>query len=499
MMKEGKQAMARGSHPWLSRCLGGGFFLLVLTALAMCLSDPALFSQQVPWVAPSLPGGRKRVVYSSPELVMKPFYVGKVEGFSVAMHPPTVIFSYLPGQDYRPRGADPVWSHWGQGIVINGKYYLGYGDHDLTGHIVEWDPETGESRVVVDVTKFLNLPKEYYTPGNLHSYLTLGKDGWLYYSTGDEIPEAYIYNGDWILRTRPETGKTEIVAQGPAGPYSVPNGFADPKRMIFFGTGEQQAVFFAYDLVNRRLLYKSPLGEGADRGMPYAESTGRIYYRGNWLEPFRKRLDNLLPEVDDLFGRENPHPWGIMRRWDVKSGKVIEIKTECNPRAAAPESREGAVWIASNDGKLWKLDVATETFTPVANLAVMSQSYITSLVMDSTGRYLYYSPGAHGTACNNGTPIFQYDVKTGRVKAICFLTPATLTMGAGFVCAGTYSMALSEDDSTLFATWNGFRPAFPDLVGGVEPSGVIRSWWPSRSWDVCAVTAIRIPPEERIP
>ena len=490
----------RGSYLQLSRCLGGAFFLLVQTGLAMCLSDPALFSQQAPWVTPSLPGGQKRVVYSSPDLLTKPFYVGKVEGFSVATHPPTIIFSYLPGQDYRPRRAGHVmlgvWSHWGQGTVINGKYYVGYGDHTLTGRIAEWDPGTGGSRVLVDVTKFLNLPKEYYTSGKVHSYLTLGKDGWLYYSTGDEIPEAYIYNGDWILRTRPETGKTEIVAQGPAGPYSIPNGFADPERMIFFGTGEQQSVFFAYDLVNRRLLYKSPLGEGGDRGMPYAQSTGRIYYRGNMLEPYQRRLDDLLPELEDSIGRESPHPWGIMRRWDVKTGEVAEIPTECNPRAATRETREGVIWIVTYGGKLWKLDVATESFTPVANLAVMSQSYITSLVRDSTGRYLYYCPGAHGTACNDGTPIFQYDVKTGKVKAICFLTPATLSMGLGYICAGTFGMAISPDDSTLFVTWNGFRPAFHDLTTSLTAA------WSSHeihSWDVCAVTAIRIPPEERIP
>jgi hypothetical protein len=300
------------------------------------------------------------------------------------------------------------------------------------------------------------------------------------------------------LRTRPETGKTEIVAQGPAGPASIPGGFADPERMIFFGGTEQRCLFFAYDLVNRRLLYKSPPGEGPKRCMPYAKSTGRLYYPGNWEEPWHKRLDGAGPEADEQSIRDNPHPWGIMRRWDAKTGEVAEIRTECSPRAATPESRDGVVWTAGYDGKLWRLDVATETFTPVANLAVMSQWYVTSLVPDSTGRYLYYCPGAHGTACNDGTPIFQYDIKTGKVKLICFLTPATLTMGAGYVCNGTFGMALSEDDSTLFVTWNGFRPAFPDLTqmwsggSGNEQGG-------NQYWDVCAVSTIRIPPEERMP
>jgi len=40
------------------------------------------------------------------------------------------------------------------------------------------------------------------------------------------------------------------------------------------------------------------------------------------------------------------------------------------------------------------------------------------LVLDSTGRYLYYCPGAHGTACNDGTPFFQFDIKTGKVTTV---------------------------------------------------------------------------------
>ena len=485
MAKKEEQALTRGSHPWRLRCLGGGLFGLVLAALAMGQGGAASSS----WVAPCLPGGEKRLVYSSPDLVTMPKFVGNSGGFSVAKHPPTVIFSYLPGQDHPGR----PWASWGAGTVIKGKFYAPYGDHDVGTYIAEWDPETGASRLLVDTAKFLNLPNDQYKPGKIHSQLTLGKDGWLYYSThnsGYDIMQAYAYQGDWIFRTRPETGKTEIVAQGPVGPASIPVGFADTERMIFFGGTEQRALFFAFDLVHKRLLYQSPAGAGPSRGLPYAQSTGRAYYRGNWLEPFRKRLDNLLPEADDLMAPDVAHPWGIMRRWDVKSGEVVEIRTECDPRASARESRDGVVWIADWSGRLWKLDVASETFTPVANLAVMSQRYITSLVLDSTGRYLYYCPGAHGMASADGTPILQYDIKTGNVKAICFLTPATLAMGAGYIGVGTYGLALSEDDSTLFATWNGFRASPADLRY-MRPNGI--------PWDACAVTAIRIPAEERIP
>ena len=90
-----------------------------------------------------------------------PKFVGNSGGFSVAKHPPTVIFSYPPGQDH------PVcpWASWGAGTVIKGKFYAPYGDHDVGTYIAERDPETGASRLLVDTAKFLNLPNDQYKPG----------------------------------------------------------------------------------------------------------------------------------------------------------------------------------------------------------------------------------------------------------------------------------------------------------------------------------------------
>lgn len=467
------------THPAFLRC---AVTVACLSIISAAFADPA------EWETPVLPNGQARVVSSSPSLVQKPFFMDKLQGLTIAKHAPTVIFSFLPGQDHAP-GPGRCWSYWGRGIPIGGKYYTAFGDHHLTTYVVEWNPETGEGRILADMRKVLNLPEDQYTPGKIHSQLTLGKDGWIYYSThngGANTLKKFVYNGDWIFRTHPETGKTEIVAQAPAGPASIPNGFADPERMIFFGGTEQESLFFAYDLANRKLLYTSPVGEGPQRCMPYASSTGRIYYRGNWQDPWRKRMDDIVPKADARGRVEPEHPWGIMRRWDAATGEVVEIATECNPRAASRESKNGIVWIADYTGKLWKLDVKKETFTPAGNLAPLSQTYITSLSMDSTDRYLYYVPGAHGTAQIDGTPVLQYDTVTNKVKAICFMAPATLLMGTGFICNGTFGMTLSDDDSTLYVTWSGYRPDLPH-----------RTTW--SSWDVCAASAIRIPVEERTP
>jgi hypothetical protein len=53
--------------------------------------------------------------------------------------------------------------------------------------------------------------------------------------------DEYHYKGDWILRTHPESGKTEIVAQGPVPKACIPTSVLDPDRM-FFTAGRRPAT-----------------------------------------------------------------------------------------------------------------------------------------------------------------------------------------------------------------------------------------------------------------
>lgn len=50
----------------------------------------------------------------------------------------------------------------------------------------------------------------------------------------DCAPDQYHYKGDWILRTHSETGKSEVVAQGPVPNHAIPNSLLDPDRLIFY-------------------------------------------------------------------------------------------------------------------------------------------------------------------------------------------------------------------------------------------------------------------------
>src|SRR5262249_27016814 len=123
-------------------------------------------------------------------------------------------------------------------------------------------------------------------------------------------------------------------------------------------------------------------------------------------------------------------------------------------------------------------NVKTEQIDTLGPAAVGGQGYIASLDADPTGRYLYYTAGAHGGTEQDGCPLVQFDVKTRQKKVISFLHPFYHEK-YGCTLRGMYSTAVSPQGDKLYVTWNVSRG--------------------SRAWDCCALTVIHIPETERRP
>lgn len=456
---------------------------IVLGALALGLADgPAAFAQKRNRKTsedvnfpPKLPGGKTIVTDQTEAFLKRPETIR--DGVEVAKTPPKVDFLFYPGQNYPGK----PWSNWGDSVVANGKYYSAIGDHlaisgkgdpkngSGTAHVFEYDPKTQKLRNLVDVSKILKRPKGHYTPGKIHTRVDMGRDGWLYYATHRGSPRAttpeFHYQGDWIFRTNPKTEKTEIVAHAPVPKHSVPAGLLDPDRLIFYGATaaaidrEEEGIrFFAYDVKNRKLLYSGP--NGPARYMILARSTGRLYY---------------VPGKGE----------GELMRFDPESGDPPQkIKgTNIGIRAATQETPDGMIYTVSrsqrsDDATIWSFNTKTEETKEVGTASVGTQSYITTIDADPTGRYLYYIPGAHGGSYRDGTAVVQFDVKTKKKKVIAFLEPY-YTNKYGFTIKGTYGSALSTEGDKLYITWNVSRG--------------------TRAWDCCGLTVIHIPESERQP
>jgi len=427
---------------------------LLLLALVQEKPDPR-YPLKYP---PALPDGKELVTDQSPDFLKPPAHLR--EGVEIAKTAPSVDFMYYPGQDH----AGVPWSVWGDGCAAGDKYYSAIGDHRSpkgTALVCEYDATTRKLRILADLRKFLEssgaIPEGMnYVPAKIHSHIDLGSDGWLYYSPHRGSPSTTTdkngYKGDWILRTHPESGKTEIVATYPIDKHAIPSSVLDPDRLIFYaGTAAgkdaalQEVMFFAFDLRAKKMLLTA--AGGPERCAILSKTTGRLYWDGKLYDPEKS---HLLQQSD--------------------APRV---------RSATRETPQGIVYGTSDrSADLWAFDVKTETLTTLGPGAVGKQEYTVTIDADPTGRYLYYIPGAHGGAAADGTPVVQFDVRTKKRKVIAFLH-STYLEKYGYTLDGTFSSALDPKGETLYVTWNGMRKGQP------------------RFWESCTLTAIHIPASER--
>lgn len=435
-------------------------FVITLLATFSCLS---LASAQTLTYPPRLPGGATSATDRSPAFLEKTAELK--EGVEIAKTVPEVEFHYYPQQDYP---GEP-WSVWGDSLVANGKYYSSIGDHKKpqgNGFVYEYDPAKKSLRTLVALRDILKRPAGHYLPGKIHSRIDMGSDGWLYFAThrgGTRVTtDEYHYKGDWILRHHPQTGKTEIVTQGPVPKHCIPTSVLDPERLIFYGgTAAGNRVdpvqFFAFDIKANKVLHTAI--DGPYRYMIFAKSTGRLYYVNK----------------DE----------GPLMRYDPSSNEPPQaIPGKIGMRAATQETDDGYVYTVSTrgDATLWRFNTKTEEIEAIGNAAVGAESYVASLDIDPTGRFLYYVCGAHGGSYKDGAPVVQFDVKTGKKKVLAFLHPF-YEKKYGYVPLGTYGSAVSENGDALYITWNGNR------------SGKDKR--ERYAFDTCALTIIRIPEAER--
>jgi hypothetical protein len=406
---------------------------------------------------PSLPDGKTSVTEQSLDF-LKP-KANLKEGVEIAKTPPTVDFLYYPEQNYP---GNP-WSHRSDGIVIGDKYYSSSNDHLAprgTAMLWEYDAPAKKFRLLCDTTKFLESVKAFpesmnYRPGEMQSRIDMGSDGWLYYATDRGSPtvthDGNGYKGEWVLKTNPKTLETKIVYTHPVEKHTLPASVLDPVRMIYYGgtapgkdAKNQKVQFFAIDVKTGKLLKVAD--DGPTRTLIFSPSTGCVFWEG-------KKYD---PKTNEITGANVPHV-----------------------RSATAETADGLVYGTSGTkSDLWSFRPKTGELKQLGPGAVAKSEYIASIEADPTGRYLYYVPGAHGGAAADGSPVVQYDVKTGKKKVIAFLHDVFWDK-YGYALDGSFGSALDAKGERLFVSWDGWRKGQP------------------RGWESCSLTVIHIPASER--
>lgn len=439
-----------------------------LSAGACLLGVLVPASAELAW-PPQLPEGTEAVGVSSPSLLEPPDHVELKADATVAGTAPRIDFFYFDCQTYPGK----PWSVWGDGLAVGDSYYTSIGDHLAprgNAFVYRYDAERRRLHLLTDVRGIIEVPEPDYTPGKIHSRLTLASDGWLYFSTHRGSTRASVpengFTGSWILRCHPGDGRGEVVAHAPLPNQCLPTGELDPERRIFYaGTADgdfrkKGVKFLAYDTVGRRVLYSGE--HGPYRAMIFSPSTGRVYFHREG-------------------GRGITAP--LVRFDPAEPGAPLPVAAELGLRASTRESSGRKVYTADGD-RLWEFDTAVETAREIGGLTVASEDYITSIDLDPrTERYLYFVAGAHGGSYREGSPLVQYDLETRVSKVIAFLQPFCEDR-FGFVPMGTYATAVSPGGDKVYITWHGNR-------GGAAPPGK------KLRFNTCALTVVHIPPAER--
>ena len=135
--------------------------------------------------------------------------------------------------------------------------------------LYEYDTATKQFRLLVNTAKFLRsagqiTPGMKYSPGEVQTRIEFGRDGWLYYGTTRGSTrvtnDANGFRGEWILRTQPGTGKTEVVRAFPVPKHCILASVLDPARIIFYGgtaAGDYRVNdvrFFAVDVKSGKVI-----------------------------------------------------------------------------------------------------------------------------------------------------------------------------------------------------------------------------------------------------
>jgi hypothetical protein len=386
---------------------------------------------------------------------------GKIVPFDVAKEPPTVDLAF-----HDQLGPDAIhrrlWSSWGDICVASdGRVYCGIGDHgndaggDARCFLYRWDPAVKKLSQIVDMNRVVPPHPGQPAWSKLHARIEEGPDGKIYFSctlnAGTKAGDPkYGFNdtlpGGQLYRFDPATGNTEDFASLPPRRCTA-TARLDRARNIWWCNLEvtDGDALWGIDLASKKTIYRGAEGSvGFNRAFALLED-GRILFNG--------------PQTLQLL--------------DPKTGTIqaTTAHAEGSPgmRCVTRESRDGHVY-----GLLQVTHQLFDYSLAAGNLKLLGPGwlegeYTAVCELSPDERFLYYLPGSHGHAWQSGTPVIQYNLKTGRRKVLAFLE-AAFEHACDYVPGGSYGMKVSADGATLYVNFNGhaadkIRPATMKPIG----------------------------------
>jgi hypothetical protein len=180
-------------------------------------------------------------------------------------------------------------------------------------------------------------------------------------------------------------------------------------------------------------------------------------------------------------------PFATLWKYDAKSKTIAPTRShfsEVGIRSSTRESKAGCIYGTTMGHQLFRYRPASDELTILGSNFLEKGEYITVCDLSPDEKYVYYLPGGHGSASHWGTPVVQYDIASGRQKALAFLF-APMVKVFNYAPGGTYGVKISGDGATLYIGFNG-SPA-----GDSKPKGM------AGGFGLTSFAAVHIPASER--
>jgi sugar lactone lactonase YvrE len=303
----------------------------------------------------------------------------------------------------------------------------------------------------------------------MHARIDEGCDGRIYFSAtlndgnrasrpackwSEAIPGGQLYRYD------PRTGEASLVVNLPSARATATSLLDRDRNRWWCNLEGGSNALWAVDLSTMQTLYEAPAGSMAfNRNFALARD-GSVYFNGQ----------------------------GGIWKCDAAKQEIVPTRSVlpgAGMRATTRESHDGWIYgVTMRPGRLFRYSPEQDKLEMLGPDFLVGD-YTAVCVLSPDERFLYYLPGAHGSAFRIGTPVVQYDIAQGRRKVLAFLQPA-LEAAFGYVPAGTYGVKLSADGGTLYVNFNGHAA---DAVRPEEMRPI--------GFGLTAFAAIHIPEGER--
>lgn len=433
----------------------------------------------------------------APDMLTVPAHLAAGAGrdFTMARAAPEIDFAIIPAAPRWPRVyhnqyRSGWWGNYCQTIYDPAAqiFYAAVADHgasDAHLYLAAYDPRARQVKCLAEYNHSVGRGARDFGDGIIH--------GWLDFYQSPDLPRPHIwFCSYWAKFPEPEEAEYatgydggHIVSYDPADNLFVDYGAPLPRTSWpFHRVDARRGMLYAVSFRNEFLAW--------DIKRQRAEWAGCLPAGMLW----NNRAIMLDSDSGCVF-TSNDDPGDPQRRlicYDqaTKRFSLLDCHMPSNPATGTfdrlrghtrERGPDGLFWGATESGALFSFDPARREIVPRGLNwpgPAGTRRSTTTIARSPGGRYLYYNI----MSFKDGSPVIQYDTKTGTRKVLAFLYPYYHAK-YGYLATGSYSFTLDEKGAMLFMVWNGafIQPA-PDI--GVD------------FWGHCSVMCLKIPATERI-